>query len=605
MADVDPLPISDAQRLSAMVWGGELRKAEDELRRLPADSPRVALLFGQAAFVEAVLTGDGDVAGEAVLRLEACERACLAVESPTWAEWTRSWWAKAPPDAARDEARAARGIGTLLLAVSHTMKQQWIKSPLALRRSIGAFAGLPEEAAPAVRPQRLLGVGTSNLLLALLPAPLARLLTLAGFGRPSEARGLEMLREAAEGGGGDDGVYDGGARWLARVALLLFGNTAATMRGGGDAAAEKARALASLAALEAELPGSLLFEWVGALTLRRVGELPAAARRLEAVLERSEALLPGCPLYRVRFNAAQLRFATLQYAAAADGLGPLVGEASRYTAKAMCLWHRAAALSQLGRCDEARDDLRAIAVTAKATGGRLDAQLAQRAAGWLLRADADLALGALEVSYQMGYHRQRRAQPGGGGENGGGEGGGETGGGGDASATLAELEAHAAPSLAAAAASASAEVRAAALLLGGALAAAAGRHAEAREGLGRAREAAATAEYLETAPDRWVAAFASLELANVCVDTADFDGASAALRAASQVADKSFSFHSWLGSAVREARARLKRARESAGAAPAADADEVEEAAADEAPEVAALRAAMEKEEEEAKAAGA
>ena len=605
MADIDPLPTSHAQRLSAMVWGGELRKAEDELRRLPADSPRVALLFGQAAFVEAVLTGDGDVAGEAVLRLEACERACLAVESPTWAEWTRSWWSKAPPDAARDEARAARGIGTLLLAVSHTMKQQWIKSPLALRRSIGAFAGLPEEAAPAVRPQRLLGVGTSNLLLALLPAPLARLLTLAGFGRPSEARGLEMLREAAEGGGGDDGVYDGGARWLARVALLLFGNTAATMRGGGDAAAEKARALASLAALEAELPGSLLFEWVGALTLRRVGELPAAARRLEAVLERSEALLPGCPLYRVRFNAAQLRFATLQYAAAADGLGPLVGEASRYTAKAMCLWHRAAALSQLGRCDEARDDLRAIAVTAKATGGRLDAQLAQRAAGWLLRADADLALGALEVSYQMGYHRQRRAQPGGGGENGGGEGGGETGGGDGASATLAELEAHAAPSLAAAAASASAEVRAAALLLGGALAAAAGRHAEAREGLGRAREAAATAEYLETAPDRWVAAFASLELANVCVDTSDFDGASAALRAASQVADKSFSFHSWLGSAVREARARLKRARESAGAAPAADADEVDEAAADEAPEVAALRAAMEKEEEEAKAAGA
>ena len=426
MADVDPLPTSDAQRLSAMVWGGELRKAEDELRRLPADSPRVALLFGQAAFVEAVLTGDGDVAGEAVLRLEACERACLAVESPTWAEWTRSWWSKAPPDAARDEARAARGIGTLLLAVSHTMKQQWIKSPLALRRSIGAFAGLPEEAAPAVRPQRLLGVGTSNLLLALLPAPLARLLTLAGFGRPSEARGLEMLREAAEGGGGDDDVYDGGARWLARVALLLFGNTAATMRGGGDAAAEKARALASLAALEAELPGSLLFEWVGALTLRRVGELPAAARRLEAVLERSEALLPGCPLYRVRFNAAQLRFATLQYAAAADGLGPLVGEASRYTAKAMCLWHRAAALAQLGRYDEARDDLRAIAVTAKATGGRLDAQLAQRAAGWLLRADADLALGALEVSYQMGYHRQRRAQPGGGGENGG-EGGGARG----------------------------------------------------------------------------------------------------------------------------------------------------------------------------------
>ena len=56
---------------------------------------------------------------------------------------------------------------------------------------------------------------------------------------------------------------------------------------------------------------------------------------------------------------------------------------------------------------------------------------------------------------------------------------------------------------------------------------------------------------------------------------------------------------------MREARARLKRARESAGAAPIAEADEVEEAAADEAPEVAALRAAMEKEEEEAKAAGA
>ena len=83
MADVDPLPTSHAQRLSAMVWGGELRKAEDELRRLPADSPRVALLFGQAAFVEAVLTGDGDVAGEAVLRLEGAGAAallCLAAQ---------------------------------------------------------------------------------------------------------------------------------------------------------------------------------------------------------------------------------------------------------------------------------------------------------------------------------------------------------------------------------------------------------------------------------------------------------------------------------------------------------------------------------------------
>ena len=449
------------------------------------------------------------------------------------------------------------------------MKQQWIKSPLALRRSIGAFAGLPEEAAPAVRPQRLLGVGTSNLLLALLPAPLARLLTLAGFGRPSEARGLEMLREAAEGGGGGDGVYDGGARWLARVALLLFGNTAATMRGGGDAAAEKARALASLAALEAELPGSLLFEWVGALTLRRVGELPAAARRPRGRARTVGGAAAGVPALPrpLQRRAAPLRHAAVRRRRRRPRPARRRGVAVH--GEGMCLWHRAAALSQLGRCDEARDDLRAIAVTAKATGGRLDAQLAQRAAGWLLRADADLALGALEVSYQMGYHRQRRAQPGGGGENGGGEGGGETGGGGDASATLAELEAHAAPSLAAAAASASAEVRAAALLLGGALAAAAGRHAEAREGLGRAREAAATAEYLETAPDRWVAAFASLELANVCVDTADFEGASAALRAASQVADKSFSFHSWLGSAVREARARLKRARESAGAAPA------------------------------------
>ena len=157
-----------------------------------------------------------------------------------------------------------------------------------------------------------------------------------------------MLREAAEGGGGDDGPYDGGARWLARALCCSLG----TRRRRCAAAATRRprrRALASLAALEAELPGSLLFEWVGALTLRRVGELPAAARRLEAVLERSEALLPGCPLYRVRFNAAQLRFATLQYAAAADGLGPLVGEASRYTAKAMCRWHRAAALAELGR----------------------------------------------------------------------------------------------------------------------------------------------------------------------------------------------------------------------------------------------------------------
>ena len=30
MADIDPLPTSDAQRLSAMVWGGELRKAEQD-----------------------------------------------------------------------------------------------------------------------------------------------------------------------------------------------------------------------------------------------------------------------------------------------------------------------------------------------------------------------------------------------------------------------------------------------------------------------------------------------------------------------------------------------------------------------------------------------
>ena len=410
-----------------------------------------------------------------------------------------------------------------------------------------------------------------------------------------------MLREAAEGGGGGDGVRRRRAVAGARRFAAL-GELAATMRGGGDAAAEKARALASLAALEAELPGSLLFEWVGALTLRRVGELPAAARRLEAVLERSEALLPGAALPRsLQRRAAPLRHAAVRRRRRRPRPARRRGVA--VPAKAMCLWHRAAALSQLGRYDEARDDLRAIAVTAKATGGRLDAQLAQRAAGWLPPRRRRPRARRAQVSYQMGYHRQRRAA-------------------GrrrrewrrrgrrrDWRRRRRERDARRTRGARRAVARRRRRVGERRGARGGA---AARRRARRRRGRRRprrarasgAREAAATAEYLETAPDRWVAAFASLELANVCVDTADFEGASAALRAASQVADKSFSFHSWLGSAVREARARLKRARESAGAAPIAEADEVEEAAAGEAPEVAAQRAAME-EEEEAKAAGA
>ena len=178
----------------------------------------------------AALTGDLDDAAAASLDLHACIDACRRVEAPeTWGKWAASWVMTTALTAPQLEASGLRAMSEMMLAVTNAMLQQWLQATLALRRALVAFAALPpadadaeppaegEVAPPTLPPSiRNLGAGLFSLLLALLPRPVAQLLTLSGsfgpgffssgggissmFGgdEPSEALGYALLLRACE-----------------------------------------------------------------------------------------------------------------------------------------------------------------------------------------------------------------------------------------------------------------------------------------------------------------------------------------------------------------------------------------------------------------------
>ena len=164
---------------------------------------------------------------------------------------------------------------------------------------------------------------------------------------------------------------------------------------------------ASLAMLEETLPDSLVFGWLSASVLRRVGDLRAASAKLEWVAPRAEKMAAEArvPFYRVAYNRAQCLYCTLSYADVVEAMAPLVAADCRYTARAMCLMHMGAGLAYLGQPSRAREAFRQVEGVAKSGGGRLDAQLWQRAQVWLARGDADLPLAALELHLSVGYLR--------------------------------------------------------------------------------------------------------------------------------------------------------------------------------------------------------
>jgi hypothetical protein len=102
-------------------------------------------------------------------------------------------------------------------------------------------------------------------------------------------------------------------------------------------------------------------------------------------------------------------------------------------------------------------------------------------------------------------------------------------------------------------------------------------------------------------PDRWVEAFASLELAALRVASGDLEGAAAAIRLAAAVRSSQFSFHSWHDAKLRDVRNRMRAAAPAVGggnkggaAASAAVAATLDEEELLETEEVAALRRQLE-----------
>ena len=102
-------------------------------------------------------------------------------------------------------------------------------------------------------------------------------------------------------------------------------------------------------------------------------------------------------------------------------------------------------------------------------------------------------------------------------------------------------------------------------------------------------------------PDRWVEAFASLELAALRVASGDLEGAAAAIQQAAAVRSSMFSFHSWHDAKLRDVRNRMKAAAHAVGggneggaAASAAVAATLDEEELVETEEVAALRRQLE-----------
>ena len=579
-----------AYRVLRSVWMGDVRAPDD----LVADTPRAALLKGMAAFLIAALTGEKEAAANAVQALRESARVCKVAETPeTWRGWAASWVYAPEPQ----EATAARAITELMLASAYGMNNEYLSAPLALRRSLGLVGTLPRDGALA--PVRDFGAGLFSLMLAMLPRPVARLLTLTGgvdeaelFGPegPSEALGEALLKQASEPSSNGQS-YDLGARWLALIVLLLYRSirvdkhqqsaAAGAAAGAAEGAAEgpkKSAIDADLDALDSALPDSLVFSWLVGTVLRRLGRLDEARARMEDVSLKAEALKLGVPLYRVTFNRAQCAFATLHYTAATDVLAPLIAPASTYTAKAMALMHTAAALAATGKATEAREALQQVEAVAKASGGRLDGQLAQRAQVWLARSDSDLPLAAIEMHYSVGYIKGQGADP----------------------KLIAAFASHVEEILSSSRASTQLEPRLVASLIDGYLHASPVRGdkydtAAAVRCLTTASESARTSDEYAQCADRWVEPFASLELANVHMARGELDEARDALERARALPQRHFSFHSWHQSAVREANRRLKEARSGKGAAAAngggGGGEEEEE---EESEEMASLRARVE-----------
>ena len=444
----DELSNAEAHRIALEGWAGDLTTTANSLAAGPQGSVRLKVLKAQAAFLRAGLTGDKEDATSTVQACQEAIRACKEVEAPVgWGSWAASFVVSLEPQSApAREAAALRALSEMYLAVALGMQQQWMLAPMALRRALAGFGKLPEEegTSDAAAPPpaiRSLGLGVLAMLLALLPRPIAGLLTLGvgslsslfGPAGPTEAVGEALLSRAASCAVGPSQCWDGSAAWLAQVVLLLFsagkpGAVAPPDEHDGGAAAASAppnpvtppdehdggAAAASappnpvhrrLAALDEALPGSLVVAWLGGSVLRKVGMLGEASARLEYVLRRSAELELGFVLHRVCFNVAQVRYACLAYGEAAAALAPLLEPSCAYTAKGMCALHRAAALAALGEAEAARECMRMVQRVAEAGGGRLDRQLALRAQGWLARSEADLPLCSLEVRRDRGLHQ--------------------------------------------------------------------------------------------------------------------------------------------------------------------------------------------------------
>ena len=260
-------------------------------------------------------------------------------------------------------------------------------------------------------------------------------------------------------------------------------------------------------------------------------------------------------------RATQCLFATLDYARAIETLEPLVGDDSRYTAKAMALMHKAACLAATSRCSEAREAMESVGSVAKRSGGRLDAQLWQRAQAWLQRSDADLGLCALEMHYCLHYYHGQCVD----------------------AAVARDYARHAQPILRASSASSQLEPRLVALLLEGVVLSQSHipyssdtpskRNDYALAKLRAASEGAADSgssrgaghgESYSTCPDKWVHPFALLELGKLLLRMGEPAMAGEALDDAKKLPTR-YSFHSWHQSSVREAARHVHAALESGG----------------------------------------
>ena len=225
---MDTLSDAAARRVFVQILQCNVRLAEAILDNAPETSLRAVLLRSQCAFVLAALSGDNAVAARAVTSLEACIAKSAAAQTPdTWGGWAASFVVSVEQTPAQQEAAAIQAFALLMQAMAHGMMQKFIVALLTMRRALAAFSALPEEPSTGtIAAVRSWGLGVFALLLALLPKPVASMLTLTGSWRspfgaegPSEALSVQLLEHAATCTGG---AYDHGACWAALATLLLF-----------------------------------------------------------------------------------------------------------------------------------------------------------------------------------------------------------------------------------------------------------------------------------------------------------------------------------------------------------------------------------------------